>query len=235
MRILLPLFLLLFCSGAVCATEKATILIDHQEMEQVVDDYLAEQSQLLPSVELKLGSATFPDPFEVPQGRVEHQVIPAKPGIIGSRRLTLLTRVDGRTLGNHSIRVDLKAYAEIAVATTSLRRNEILDSGQFDLVYQDITRVKDPVFSLEEIVGKRIKRSLRHGEPLAQQQIEFPPVILRGERVVIEAQGHGLILSAAGEAKEDGRVGESIRVVNSGSRREVLCQVVASGLVRVSF
>jgi flagella basal body P-ring formation protein FlgA len=236
MKILVPLlFLFFFCTGTLCAAEQAKILIDRQEMAQVVDDYLAEQSRQLPNVELKLVKATFPDPYEVPQGRIEHQVLPAKPDVIGSRRLTLITRVDGRTVSNRSIRVDLEAFAEVAVATESLRRGEILDSSQVELVYQDISRIKDPVFNIEDISGKRLKRSLRNGEPLQRQQIEVPPVIHRGERVVIEAHGPGLVLSAVGEAKQDGHIGESIRVINSGSRKEVLCLVVASGLVRVRF
>ena len=43
------------------------------------------------------------------------------------------------------------------------------------------------------------------------------------------------MLTAAGEAKQDGRTGEAIRVMNSNSRKEILCQVVAPGLVKVEF
>ena len=53
--------------------------------------------------------------------------------------------------------------------------------------------------------------------------------------MIIQVQKHGLMLTAAGEAKQDGLTGESIRVVNNGSRKEVICQVVAPGLVKVEF
>ncbi len=80
-----------------------------------------------------------------------------------------------------------------------------------------------------------MKRSIRLGDPLQRNQIEFPPVVKRGERVVIQAVGRGLTLTAAGEARQDGRSGESIRVMNSGSRKEVVCRVIAPGLVKVEF
>lgn len=209
--------------------------IDRQEMEHIVQDFLADKSDLLPHVELSYKSIVLPEPYSVPQGRIDHQVIPAKPGVIGSRRFTLVTRVDGQTVSNKSIRVELKASAEIAVTTSALRRGAILSATDVEMRYRDISKFKEPIFDQAEIVGKRMKRSVRHGDPLQKHQIEFPPVIKRGERVVIQAVSKGLSLSAAGEARQDGRSGEAIRVMNSSSRKVVLCQVVGPGLVKVEF
>jgi len=210
-------------------------LVDHQEMEQVLNDYLAEQSELLPHVEFHFKSIALPKAYRVVKGQIDHQVIPAKPGVIGSQRVTLLTRVDGQVVSNQSIRIRLEALADIAVSAGTLRRGEILSSDDIELRYQDISNVKGPIFSTQELIGKRLKRSVRLGEPLREQQVEFPPVIKRGERVVIQAQRNGLMLTAAGEAKQDGLTGEAIRVMNNDSRKEVLCQVVAPGLVKVEF
>jgi flagella basal body P-ring formation protein FlgA len=44
-----------------------------------------------------------------------------------------------------------------------------------------------------------------------------------------------LLMSAAGEAQQDGRAGETIRVLNSSSRKEVLCRVIGSSHVQVEF
>lgn len=240
MRYLFCLFLivstpLMVCGASSPVAAKASQLIDQQEIEQVFIDYLAEQSALLPHVDLRFKSITLPASYRVPAGRITHQVIPAKPGAVGSRRMTLMTRVDGRIISNQSVRVELEALAEVAVLTETLRRGTLLELGDVELRYQDITRLKEPIFSVEEIAGKRLKRSVRLGEPLQRKQVEFPPVIKRGERVIIQVRGRGLVLSAAGEAKQDGRTGESIRVLNSNSRKEVLCQVVAPGLVKVEF
>ncbi|MDX2481890.1 MAG: flagellar basal body P-ring formation chaperone FlgA [Desulfuromusa sp.] len=210
-------------------------LIDHQAMEQILNDYLAEQSDLLPHVELRFKSIVLPEPYRVATGRLDHQIISAKSSLIGSQRVTLLTRVDGQIFSNQSIRVEVEALANIAICAGTFRRGEILNVEDIELRYQDISRVKEPIFSLEEVIGQRLKRSVRLGEPLQRTQIEFPPVIKRGERVVIQIESHGLMLSAAGQAKQDGQTGETIQVMNSNSRKEVLCQVVAPGLVKVEF
>lgn len=227
---LILLLLPVFACGAV-----SSAVVDHQEMEQILVDYFQTCSEQLPRVELRLKSFVLPQSFKVPQGRIVHEIVPAKPGVIGSRRVTLITRVDGRTVGNHSVRVELEALAEIAVSTASLRRGQLLTRDDIELRYQDVSNVKRPIFAVADVVGKRLKRSVRLGDPLQEHQIEFPPLIKRGQRVVIEAKRGGLMLTAAGEARQDGRPGEAIRVMNSGSRKEVLCQVVAPGLVRVEF
>ncbi len=240
MKYLLCLFLILSTPLMVCGATRQSVaktsqLIDQREMEQIFGDYLVEQSMLLPHIELRFKSLALPNPYQVPAGRISHQVIPAKPGVIGSRRMTLMTRVDGRIISNQSVRVELEALAEVAVIAVTLRRGAILDSDDVELRYQDISRLKTPIFLVEDVIGKRLKRSVRLGEPLQRNQVEFPPVIKRGERVVIQARGQGLMLTAAGEAKQDGRTGEAIRVMNSNSRKEVLCLVVAPGLVKVEF
>jgi len=237
MRILLLIIVLLLFPTVGSAQSGAadSQLIDQQEIKQILNDYLLDESARLPQVELRFASIDLPQPFEVPAGQVEHQVVPAKPGVIGSRRVTLLTRVDDQVVSNRSIRVELEALAEILVATDNLRRGEIISADNVDFYQQDISRLKQPIFAAEEVYGKRLKRSLRLGKPLLRRAVEFPPLIKRGDRVTIQAKRGGLMLSAAGEAKQDGLADETIRVVNLGSRKEVRCRVVAAGLVQVEF
>lgn len=235
-RLLLIIVLLLLpgWASAQTAAEQGQ-LISQEEMTQVLDDFLADESDRLPGVELRFASLDLPESFKVPAGVLDFQVIPAKPDVIGSHRLTFLIRVDGEIASNRSVRVSIEAMADILVAASNLRRGKIL--GEEDVVFQreDISKLKQPLFSADEIIGKRLKRSVRLGKPLLKQQVEFPPLIKRGDRVVIQAQRGGLILTAAGEARQDGLEGETIRVMNISSRKEVLCRVLAPGLVSVEF
>ena len=239
MRTLLIILLLLTSLPAAALAQQAeryaVQLVDQQEIRQVLDDYLAAESQRLPQVELTFSSVSLPAAFKVPQGQVAHQVIPAKPGVIGSRRVTLLTRVDDQLVKNQSIRVQLKALAEVVVASANLRRGDSLDATNIVLQQEDISKLKQPIFNPQDVYGKQLKQSLRLGQPLALKQVDFPPMIKRGERVAIHARRGSLVLTAAGEARQDGDQGETIRVKNSQSNREVLCQVLAPGQVQVEF
>ncbi len=233
LRILLMLLLVLL-PALVSAAEEGP-LISQNEMAQELNDFLAEESARLPGVELRFASMSLPKPFKVPQGDIEYQVIPSKPGIIGSRRITLLIRVDGQVVKNQSIRVELEALAEILIAADNLRRGDILTPTNLIFQQQEISKLREPLFNAEEVYGKRLKRSVRLGKPLLRNQVEYPPMIKRGERVTIKAIRGGLMLTAAGEAQQDGEQNETIRVVNSESRKVVLCRVVAPQLVTVEF
>lgn len=235
MLTLLTLVLLLFGTTPVSADESTHVVIDHQEMQQILDDFLAEQSALLPQVELRLTAVQFPTPYRVPAGRIEHQLIAARPGVVGSRRIALMTRVDDRIVSNQSIRIEIEAMAEIVVAKESLRRGTLLSDNLIEMRYQDISRLSEPIFAGADVTGQIVKRTVRLGEPLQAQQVEYPPLVKRGERVVIEVQHAGMTLSAVGEARQDGRAGESIKVINTGSSREVVSRVIAPGLVRVEL
>jgi len=155
--------------------------------------------------------------------------------VIGSRHLTLVTRVDDQVVSNQSIPVELDALAEVAVAAGNLQRGQELTTENVRVLQMDISRLKQPIFNPDQIYGKRLKRSVRLGQPLQRIQIDFPPMIKRGDRVEIQVQHGALTLSAAGEARQDGQEGETIRVLNSDSHREVLCQVTAPGQVSVEF
>jgi flagella basal body P-ring formation protein FlgA len=236
MRTLLTFFLLLSISLPLpVLAGVAEQSIDQKEIRQALDDYLAAESERLPRVELRFSSVDLPDAFKVPQGHVEYQVVPAKPGVIGSRRVTLLTRVDDRLVGNQSIRVELEAMAEVMVAMANLRRGDTLDETNTVLQQQDISGLRQPIFTPEDVYGKQLKQSLRLGQTLDLKQVDFPPLIKRGDRVEIHVQRGSMILTAVGEARQDGYSGDTIRVKNSESHREILCRVVAPGLVHVEF
>jgi len=211
------------------------VWIEPAEMEAVLLDYLASVASSLPGVSLKLEKLYLPARFMVAAGKIEHQVIPSTQQVIGSRRMTLITRVDGQAVANQSIRVELKASAKVVLITSDLKRGETLSASALELRELDISGLEEPFFAFEPVLGKQLKRSVRLGQPLLRRQVDFPPLIKRGDRVTIQARNSSLRINALGEARQNGELGESIRVRNNSSQREIICQVQAAGLVSVEF
>jgi len=211
------------------------VWIEPVEVETVLSDYLAAAESQLNGVHLSFEKIYLPPHFMVPSGKLEHQIIPSEPQVIGSQRMTLITRVDGQVVSNRSIRVLIKAMAQVVVASADLRRGEEVAPASLLLQEQDISKLEEPFFALDELVGKQVKQAVRAGQPLQRRQIDFPPLIKRGEKVVIQAHSRNMSLKASGEALQNGEQGETIRVRNTQSQREILCSVLASGLVSVEF
>lgn len=225
----------LFLSSGPGLSAAQTRKIDHQTMERELNQYLTQLTETYPEIEFSIDSAVYPPPFEVPAGPLEFQFIPSRPEVVGSSSIAMIIRSGGELVNNQSIRVRLKAMAEVVVAARPLRRGEILQSQDLLLRYREVSRLKEPLWHLQDALGRRVKRPLRLGNPLQNHQIELPPLVKRGEKVLIRAHSHGLLLTAAGEARQDGRAGETIEVRNNSSRKDILCRVVAPGLVKVEF
>jgi flagella basal body P-ring formation protein FlgA len=81
--------------------------------------------------------------------------------------------------------------------------------------------------------GRRLRRPLGAGEPLALDALAVAPVIHRGEQVTLLARADALEIRVAAIALADGRPDERIRVQNLASQRVVEGVVRATGLVEV--
>ena len=89
--------------------------------------------------------------------------------------------------------------------------------------------------SEESLLGMRTRRSLAPGTLLRPQYLERPPLVERGDAVTLRIQRGGLRIEARGKAKDRGNAGDSVRVVNTDSKKIVTGRVAADGSVVVSF
>lgn len=223
----------LWSGAAAVVVRRDGQVIDRPAMERILEDYLQANRGVLPPARISFKNLQFPPTFVLPRGRLSTEVIPSEPGIIGSRRFSIVFRIDGETVRNLSLRGELEAIASVVVAAADLNRGDVLSERDLNLVEMDLSGVRDPCFKLDEIVGKKLKRSLRQGTPLDLGGVEFPPMIKRGELVTIILRRGAIQLTAQGQALQDGLRDETIRVRNSNSQRDILGRVVEPGVVRV--
>ncbi len=214
---------------------RAGITIDQARVTQIIEAYLKGKSSQLPQAKLSFQLVGRVAPFVLPQGELDYEVIPADPRIIGSSRFTLIFRIDGRVVKNQSVRVDLKALASVAVATTELRRGQVILASDVQLADVDLGNVREACLDPDELVGKKARRTIRLGDVIERSYVEFPPLVKRGDLVSITAHKGALAITATGLAREDGKMGDTIKVRNTASQKEILCRVSAPGAVEVEF
>jgi flagellar basal body P-ring formation protein FlgA len=211
------------------------LVIDQPVIEKILADYLEDKRGFLPQARISFNAQRFPPAFFLPRGELTTEVIPSDPQILGSRRFSIIFRVDGKTVENFSISGKLEAIAPVIVAATDLGRGSLLSSQDLNLVELDIVGLRNPCFNVNQLVGKKLKRSLRQGTPVDRGTVEFPPMVARGELVTITLRHGSMKLSARGKARQDGQAGETIRVRNIGSQRNILGRVVAPGVIEVEY
>lgn len=215
--------------------KRSGIAIGPKAIRHILKNFIRRKQAFLPQAQIRFDHLYYPMPFMLPQGKLQVEVIPSDPRILHSHRFTLIFRVDGQVEKNIAVGGELKAIAPVVVAAGDLRRGAILTSHDVNLAKLDLTRLRNPCFNLKDVVGKKLLRSVRLGQPLQHRDVVDPPVVHRGQLVTMVARKGALTITAMGIARQDGAAGAMIHVLNSSSRKEILCKVSAPGKVEVEF
>lgn len=155
---------------------------------------------------------------------------------VGWVPVTVALRSQGRELKRGVVTVRVSAEERVLVATRSLRSGETLRGADLAYELRDLADVpdggmKDP----GQLVGRRVKRFVSAGDPVALDWTEPVPRIRRGQNVKLRLHRGPLRIETTGRARQDGFEGDWIRVVNTSSRRELLGRVGRDGVVHVEF
>lgn len=215
--------------------KRTGITVGPSEIQSSIAAYIESQKTNLPQAEYSFVPYDIPLPFMIPTGKLDIEVISAKPGIIGTKRFSLVYKVDGRIIKNISVRGNLKAMAHVAVLTQNVTRDTILHPDMVQMETKDLSTLRTPCTNLREVLGKKVIKSQRTGSVLDLSSIDFPPLIQKGQLVKILINHNELHLTATGISTMNGKQDQVIRVKNTGSKKIVFCRVIAPGLVEVKI
>ena len=156
---------------------------------------------------------------------------PVRPGWIS---------VQVRCRGSHPWAIYVKAkvsvYRRVAVLAGDLPKGTRLQPVHVVLQRRDLADLRRGYFvAVEEVVGRRLRRSLPRGYVLTPQVVSRDKIVHRGEAVVIRARIGALDVRMGGHALADGSEGQRIRVRNDRSKRIVEGIVRKPGEVWVTF
>jgi flagella basal body P-ring formation protein FlgA len=156
--------------------------------------------------------------------------------LLGTVPVRVKLRSEGRTLREGVVTAKVRAELPVVVAARDLRSGRPLAAADLAVEVRDAAGLRagwldDP----GQAVGRKLRRPLRRGRVLAPDGLDEPARVHRGERVKLRLARGRLRIEAEGRAREDGGVGDWIRVLNVASRREVLARVESDGTVHVRY
>ena len=209
--------------------------IKQEQLKKIIDDYLKENEARLPKAEIQLTTFRSPEEILLPAGEVTWKVTPSRPDIISSASFSIAFAVNGKPAGNCIVRGKIEAYGDVVTAVSTLHKGDLITDDKVTITKQRIDKLTDPIFTVEELKGMQVARTIPAGSPIEQEQIDIPPLIKEGDLVKIHAQKGALNISTSGIAREDGRLGRTIQVKNVSSNKLIHCRVDGPGIVSVEF
>ncbi|MGQ9456159.1 MAG: flagellar basal body P-ring formation chaperone FlgA [Armatimonadota bacterium] len=153
----------------------------------------------------------------------------------GPKSVAIDVVVDGKVVATTSVILSVKASAEVLVATRAIQPGELIGPDNSSWEHRDVSRRAGVVLRGEDVTGYQVKRAVAAGSMITHSEIALPYCVRRGEMVSVAVRCGSVLVHTTGEVKQDGRIGDLIRVRPSAASGDVQAKVVGPGLVTIAM
>jgi len=126
-------------------------------------------------------------------------------------------------------------WKEVPVLNRVVDRGGVIAPEDLQLVRTNLSQYPaDAVSGMQELIGKRARGRLQAGEVVRRSNIDIPPMIPKGKKILIVYNRGLLRASATGVALEDGFQGSKITIRNEASKKIVVGKVTGAETAEVT-
>jgi flagella basal body P-ring formation protein FlgA len=210
--------------------------ISREKIKMLVSDYI-QKKIIKDNADGSIKDIQVADSLQLPNGRITFKVIPPRNrDLVGKIPFSVHFDVNGKFYKRVWATATVEVMAKVVVTKKPLGRHKPISEDDIELLKMDLAKLPAGVITdPEAVLGKRTKRAIGAKTVLRVDQVEFPPLVKRGDVVVIIAESGGLKITALGQVKKKGRLGESIPVMNFDSKKILYGRVLDSSTVIVEF
>ncbi|MGD9005344.1 MAG: flagellar basal body P-ring formation chaperone FlgA [Desulfobacterales bacterium] len=215
---------------------RSHIEIKKHEIENIVSEFIVQQ---IPpdNTTMRIKEIRVPGNVILPKGRITYNVTaPRKQKLMGRCPITVDFSVNGSVHKKVWTTAMIEVLGPVVVTRKPLGRHKPITEDDIEMQTLDLSNLPANVLTdREAVIGKRTKRAVGAQTPLRADSIELPPLVKRGDLVVIIAESENLKITTLGQVKKKGRRGERIPVVNLDSKKVLQARVVDANTVKVDF
>lgn len=212
-----------------------SIEVSSQKIEEIVKRFILKKVPWNPKqVSIKVSDTKG---ITLAAGNITYEVVPrGREDYLGATNLLLVFMVNGKEEKRLRVTAHIDVSKEVVLSNRPLKRHSIITQEDIRLEKRNLAELTpDVITDPLEVIGKRTRRAIDPNAPLKLNSLEVAPLVKRGDLVTIVAETDVLKITTQGVVIEKGCKGEVVRVINTGSRREVYARVVDSRTVKVEF
>ncbi|MFT6897901.1 MAG: flagella basal body P-ring formation protein FlgA [Paraglaciecola sp.] len=121
----------------------------------------------------------------------------------------------------------------VVVMASAVSPGTILTERNLKIIAMNKSLIRRTTYAeLQQVIGARIKRRVRPGQPVSPNNLCF---VCKGDRIVINASSGLMQVKATGVALEDGNIGETISVKNIRSKKQIDARITTTHEVMVNI
>jgi flagella basal body P-ring formation protein FlgA len=215
---------------------RSHVQIQKQEFEKIVSDFILQHTPQTDTT-MRIREIQVPKSLTLPKGRITYKAAaPRSRQLMGRCPISIDFSVDGRFEKKVWATAMVEVLGQVVVTRKPLGRYKPITEDDIEVRTLDLANLPANVLSdPAAAIGKRTKRAIGSQMPLRADHIELPPLVKRGDLVVIIAETESLKITTLGQVKKKGRLGELIPVVNLDSKKLLHARVMDANTVKVDF
>ncbi len=216
--------------------ERSLVEISAAKIKALVSDYISKN--LLRNLnDAGIKDIRVNESLRLPGGRITYTVTPSRDkDMMGKIPFTVKFEVNGKFYKRVWATATVEVFSNVVMTKKPLGRHKPITEDDIELQKLDLAKLPSDVITDPEVVlGQRTRRAIGSQTVLRSNLVEFPPLVKRGDVVVIIAESAGLKITALGQVKKKGRLGDRIPVINFDSKKILYALVVDSNTVTVEI
>jgi len=207
--------------------------------EQIKKDLLQKISSEIPGkVEIKINrlpfrSVNIPDDKDIKINtdiNLRH--------FSSSKFVRVKISADNKSVKTFGVPVKIRVRDRVRVARNHIDSGKILKRADFAFEERDITfDFKNVTRKNYTVIGKITKKNFKPGDIIDKRFLRTRPVILKNTPIylIFKSKNSRISVSVPGEAKQDGNVGDYIRVLNKKYKKFYVGQITGRNTVLIDL
>ena len=208
--------------------------LGEESLKTALEKYLSE-TEPYRSGQYALANVTFSNLPTLPPGQILYRFVPQSSSNPVYLTGNFFFSVDSREVARCRVSAQIDLSVEALVAVRPLPKGHVIDESDVSLSMAPFNQAKGSLTDPDLAVGQTVKNNLAAGEPIKERNLTKSLMVRRGEMVTIVAQSGGVKITASGQARQDGALGDTINVTNLGSKKNVTGRIIGPSTVEVIF
>lgn len=148
----------------------------------------------------------------------------------------LVAPADGPPLFQRNVYGTVYEMAQVPVPNRLISAGEIVNAGDVDWQAVQLGRLaNNSLTDTQQVIGFMAKRPLKAGQVLRASDLVMAPAVKKNDLVRLVVQSGQMTLSVQGKVLQDAAIGQTVRVVNVSTNRQLSGTVIDAGTVGIGF
>lgn len=190
----------------------------------------------LPGAQVRVSELGVKGPIPVPVGPFQLRIEDGGEVPVGSTAVTIAVWQRGAEVSRQRVSCRVEVTASVVVAARAIPRGQTLEADDLDVVSRALTRLTAMPFGApRQALGMETRKAIPAGAILTEGDVVLPDDVNDKDAVTVWVRSRSLTLSAPGEARGSGRVGDTIPVWCPSTEKILKARILGPGEVEIPY